>query len=379
MGTQSNNDIFGVESTEKHNTLLNSKNWNSYYQEKFDYYKKYNMAFVLVSCIMSILYVFIDSNMFGRFSSETCFYRFAPIITTIVYILTSKITNKYSYLYFIMQLQIHIIIWCTLFAMLELPYNTHSDQALIIVIFTVFMGCLGSPFSISVISFSMMLLNFMLSNMFTDFDDSRYAIAVGFPICVTSLIALAILSKLFFNNYKEKHNLVSSIVLDPITGAYNKNILSKITKNNKFIFDRKKAISILMLELDKYDNLFSEYGRKDTDVILRSVTDSLHSCVRGNDYIIRWTASSFAIFMLNCPIEEATGAAERIRKNIEKIDTSICPVTVSIGISEYKKEDYLSDINQANKALYIAKKTGMNKTINYHDYSKEDTILESLQ
>ena len=94
--------------------------------------------------------------------------------------------------------------------------------------------------------------------------------------------------------------------------------------------------------------------------------------VRIFDVVSRNGGEEFSILLLDCSSLHAMEIAERLRKKVEthkfnisdKVNLSI---TISIGVSTYpdttnKIDDLLED---ADKALYEAKRTGRNKVVLY--------------
>ena len=49
--------------------------------------------------------------------------------------------------------------------------------------------------------------------------------------------------------------------------------------------------------------------------------------------------------------------AEELRQQVEAMDTGVCPVTISIGVTRYNgRDNYQLAVQCADKALYQAKK-----------------------
>ena len=165
-----------------------------------------------------------------------------------------------------------------------------------------------------------------------------------------------------------------SLVLDPLTNTYNRNIMKKLTLNGRFTFDRSGDVSVLMLDIDFFKQVNDKFGHDKGDIVLKSVANTIQSCVRGNDYVIRWGGEEFVVLMPNCTKNEATKVAERIRQRIIDTNNSVCPITISIGAADYDAIDYNNAINHADKALYVAKQTGRNKVILYSKGTTTDIL-----
>ena len=130
----------------------------------------------------------------------------------------------------------------------------------------------------------------------------------------------------------------------------------------------EKDIIILMLDIDFFKKVNDTYGHAAGDDILKFVATEVKSQVYGRDYVIRWGGEEFIVILVDYTIEQARELAEKLRKNIEETDNGVCPLTISIGVSRYNKnETYHSCIEKADQALYYAKEHGRNQVVNYAD------------
>jgi len=85
--------------------------------------------------------------------------------------------------------------------------------------------------------------------------------------------------------------------------------------------------------------------------------------------LARYGGEEFTIIMPETDKESAKQAAEKIRKNIEKIEfvykEEKVKVTVSIGVSQISKDDkkFESLFERADIAVYKAKSNGRNQVV----------------
>jgi len=117
-----------------------------------------------------------------------------------------------------------------------------------------------------------------------------------------------------------------------------------------------------MLDVDFFKTVNDSFGHAVGDQILIKLADLISASIRTTDLIGRWGGEEFLIL---CPETDLNGAvklAESIRQNISQCNFGITqPVTVSIGVTEYKKTQSLEKfIKSADNALYQAKEAGRN-------------------
>ena len=99
--------------------------------------------------------------------------------------------------------------------------------------------------------------------------------------------------------------------------------------------------------------------------------------LRDYDVAGRYGGEEFSIILPFTKLTEAKMVAERLRKAVEAthIDVSkVCSadknigVTISLGIAEYKDgDDEKTLLQKADKALYIAKEAGRNRSEVYEE------------
>ncbi len=129
----------------------------------------------------------------------------------------------------------------------------------------------------------------------------------------------------------------------------------------------KHNISLIMLDIDDFKQINDTYGHITGDQILREVGNQINTGIRKIDIAARYGGEEFVILLPETTSEGAAIIAERLRKNIEKIniktnDGKFVQTSVSIGISQFPKDaDNMQDlIDMADKALYHSKKNGKN-------------------
>lgn len=356
---------------------LHGEERRSFLQSKFDYYRKINIYTVILACLASVTYFISDCQLFERFARETLIPRFSILIPMLIFILINAKSRDYRVITIASQIIAHMIMWCTIWAIYYLPIKIHASEGFIIMHLIFLALAFSAPFGYCTISHFLLIFDILISNLFNHYENLDIMLSLGIP-CVLAITACNyVMCSSYYDNYIIRKKMEASLVIDPLTGVYNRNIMTNITKDNLFTFVRSKAISILMVDIDWFKKVNDTYGHDKGDIVLKAVTTVIQNCTRGGDYTIRWGGEEFIVIMPNCIIQEASLVAERIRNNIIEYDNTVCPITVSVGVSEYDNVNYENAIHQADKALYVAKQTGRNKVVCYSKGSTTDILTST--
>lgn len=136
---------------------------------------------------------------------------------------------------------------------------------------------------------------------------------------------------------------------------------------------KEENLSLLFVDIDFFKKVNDTYGHNIGDLVLKGLAEILIDTVRIFDVVSRNGGEEFSILLLDCSCSHAIEIAERLRKKVEVhkfniSDKANLSITISIGVSTYpnttnKIDDLLED---ADKALYEAKRTGRNKVVLYN-------------
>ena len=131
--------------------------------------------------------------------------------------------------------------------------------------------------------------------------------------------------------------------------------------------EKKETFSVMIADIDNFKKVNDTYGHAFGDEVIRQVVVAFAEGHGNNDFSARYGGEEFAMILPKRGIEEAMGIAENIRKKFEEIafqtELGEKHFTLSIGVAEYTKtyENASTFFEQADKALYEAKKTGKNR------------------
>jgi diguanylate cyclase (GGDEF)-like protein len=159
-------------------------------------------------------------------------------------------------------------------------------------------------------------------------------------------------------------------VCDRLTGLYSRrHFLERLSGEIERARRHYQPFSLLSIDVDNLDQFNQRYGNPAGDRVLQEIGKVLARWSRSSDIVSRYGGEEFAILMPATSAEEASLAAERLRRGIE---THTFPqkrrITVSLGAASFP-EDADTDhdlIAKAEQALFMAKKDGRNRAMAFH-------------
>lgn len=153
---------------------------------------------------------------------------------------------------------------------------------------------------------------------------------------------------------------------DKLTSIYNRSQFDLDIKEEIGRFDRNsREFSLLVIDVDHFKNVNDTYGHAEGDRVLKKMSAVIKRCIRKTDFFYRIGGEEFAILSPETDRDSALLLAEKIRSFVEReFLKDKAKITISIGVSVYyggtSHYDYY---NQADAALYEAKKSGRNRFV----------------
>ncbi len=157
-------------------------------------------------------------------------------------------------------------------------------------------------------------------------------------------------------------------ITDGLTKLYNlrhfyNQLEVEVDRSNRY----GHALGLLLLDIDHFKVYNDTYGHLEGDKVLIKLCQIIRSCLRTMDSAFRYGGEEFTVILPETGGGEAKTVAHRIRKSVETEKFFPEPnkpykVTISIGVTEYRKEEAFADfIKRADKAMYLSKLDGRNK------------------
>lgn len=170
-------------------------------------------------------------------------------------------------------------------------------------------------------------------------------------------------SQILFNRYKAESTI------DDLTGLNNVRKFDEVFNSVLNDLETKdEKVSLLYIDIDFFKKINDTYGHAEGDIVLKELGHILKNSTRSFDIVSRNGGEEFTAILRDCPLERALEFSEIIRKNVENFTFELnsgtkISITVSIGVACYNEttKEAHSLIEDADKALYEAKRTGRNK------------------
>ncbi|KEF31672.1 diguanylate cyclase (GGDEF domain) with PAS/PAC sensor [Marinobacter nitratireducens] len=129
------------------------------------------------------------------------------------------------------------------------------------------------------------------------------------------------------------------------------------------------ATSLVMFDIDRFKKVNDTYGHLAGDEVIKHTAGMTLNNLRQSDSAGRYGGEEFGIILPETDAEGAKIICERIREGIEQsvVDTTAGPIqyTISMGIAQLTDvpENHMQWMQQADEALYAAKKSGRNRVM----------------
>ncbi len=194
-------------------------------------------------------------------------------------------------------------------------------------------------------------------------------------------LAIAIENAQLYEKTRELSNT------DELTGLSNRRYFQEILMRELAQARRYHAnFSLIMIDIDHFKRYNDTHGHLNGDIVLRKVASLLLQSTRGIDLVSRFGGEEFVILLPKTSREGARAAAEKLRQCVaaEKFtgmeqSQPLGMVTLSLGVSEFPNDskDIYELLDLADRALYLAKENGRNRTVVWGVDFPEEVLSES--
>ncbi|MFD2444592.1 histidine kinase N-terminal 7TM domain-containing protein [Bacillus sp. CGMCC 1.16607] len=166
---------------------------------------------------------------------------------------------------------------------------------------------------------------------------------------------------------------------DGLTNIFNRKYVME--KGNELLNQSNllnKPLSILLFDIDFFKSINDNYGHIVGDEAIRHIVSICNQHLKTEYLFARYGGEEFIICLPSVPLHEAVTFAETIRRDIENneliTENHVISITASFGVAD-RKEFFTSLeelIDEADQALYFAKKSGRNIVRSFNELACEE-------
>ncbi|MEZ8190773.1 diguanylate cyclase domain-containing protein [Vibrio sp. 1F279] len=201
-----------------------------------------------------------------------------------------------------------------------------------------------------------------------ELNKNHSLLLVSLMTLVISLLSIIAVLVLYLRHRHLKILDVAS--LDYLTGLSNRRDF--ITQVKMRILECSpyplKGVGIILLDIDHFKSVNDLHGHNEGDRVICAVAKVLKQFANENRLIARYGGEEFIFVTFDCNEYQLYELSEELRRSVEKIEGLVLPVTVSVGCRYANALFHIEGtIDQADKALYQAKKNGRNNTQVYRE------------
>ncbi len=158
-------------------------------------------------------------------------------------------------------------------------------------------------------------------------------------------------------------------LVDGLTGLYTELYVENVLKKEMAAARRyNKAVSVLIIDVDDFSRFNRRFGRENGDMAIREIASIFLQSVRTSDIAARLDEEKFCLMLPLTRANESMLLAERLRRKVEACEfdgDKNKRLTISIGITEFRKEDVgpIAILARGMEAARKVKERGKNSSL----------------
>ncbi|MCX8999832.1 GGDEF domain-containing protein [Rhizobiaceae bacterium BDR2-2] len=177
--------------------------------------------------------------------------------------------------------------------------------------------------------------------------------------------------------------------LDEYKRIANTDSLTRLSNRRAFddrlasIYDNPMNVTLtalIVIDVDHFKRINDMFGHPVGDKILASVAGVIRSHLRKEAFVARAGGEEFAVVLEGNTAEEISAVCERLRSAVEatpfrnsRTNINYGPITVSIGFCMADQANDPGELySKADIALYCAKESGRNRSVQFSDEMKKE-------
>ena len=157
---------------------------------------------------------------------------------------------------------------------------------------------------------------------------------------------------------------------DYLTGLMNRRAFLAVAEDTvEFCRRYRRGMATLMIDIDHFKKINDVHGHAAGDDAIKRIAEIINQSIRSTDKAARFGGEEFVVLLREIDQETALRLAERIRDSIERATIThgktsfAATVSIGVAINADGDRDVQDMIERADQGLYIAKKSGRNRTM----------------
>lgn len=161
-------------------------------------------------------------------------------------------------------------------------------------------------------------------------------------------------------------------VTDPLTGVYNRRyLMEQLPREIDRAARYGRQLAAIMCDVDFFKKINDTHGHMTGDEVLKWFGSALRSGVRTSDWIARYGGEEFVIVLPETNVENASIAAEHLRKHVSgqpfKMGDQEITISASFGVSGWRDKvpqgaTLDSLMARCDSGVYASKAAGRNRS-----------------
>lgn len=154
-------------------------------------------------------------------------------------------------------------------------------------------------------------------------------------------------------------------LIDPLTGLPNRRHATLVLEMAFAAARRGEALSVILLDLDRFKWLNEQHGNAAGDEVLRGVGHLFSGDLLPGETVARWGGEQFLLILPGVDGPAAADRAEALRRAVSGAPFRWQPLTASAGIATFRAAMGSADtlVGLADEALLRAKEAGRDRSV----------------
>ncbi|HET7842784.1 MAG TPA: GGDEF domain-containing protein [Xanthomonadales bacterium] len=126
-----------------------------------------------------------------------------------------------------------------------------------------------------------------------------------------------------------------------------------------------KRCTFLLADIDHFKAINDQHGHLVGDRVITQAAAALMGALPAGTPLFRYGGEEFAAMLVDGDADAGAALADRLRSAVQAADFQGIPVTVSLGVAEWRAGEGTVDaaLGRADRALYAAKRAGRNRVV----------------